>query len=42
MNVYKITIKLPAPSKEKAKWELRLRVPQGEICTVRKDNGKKV
>lgn len=42
MEVYRVTVKLEAESKAKAEREIYLRVPNGEICSVRKEaNGKK-
>ena len=41
MDAYRITVKIVAESKAKATREIGFRVPNGKICTVRKDNNKK-
>jgi len=42
MNAYRITVIIMAKTKAKAERDIYYRVPNGKICTVRKDNGKKV
>ena len=39
METYRVTVKIKAETKQKAFRELYFRVPNGEICSVRKDNG---
>jgi len=39
LNTYKIVLRLPAETKEKATKEIGFRVPNGTVCSVRKDNG---
>jgi len=40
MDTYRVTVKIKAESRTKAEKEICMRVPQGIICNVRKDNGK--
>ena len=40
MDTYRITVKIAAETKAKAEQEIGFRVPNGKICTVRKENNK--
>jgi len=40
METYRITVKMVAKTKAKAEQEIYFRVPNGKICTVRKENNK--